>query len=51
MLRIDPRVWSFGEGGLCLMVASSDLERAREILDTRVSDEELAAQAEAAPPV
>jgi len=32
------------------MVAASDAERAREILSTRVSDEELAAQAEAAKP-
>ena len=35
-------------GGYRLLVPASDLERARAILDTRVSDEELEAQAEAA---
>ena len=48
VLRIDPPVWMDGPGGLCLMVAPSDAERAREILNTRISDEDLAAQAEAA---
>ena len=51
ILRIDPFVWMNGAGGLCLMVAASDAERALEILATRVSDEELAAQAEAAKPI
>jgi hypothetical protein len=50
VLRIDPPAWMSGPGGLCLMVAPSDAERAREILSTRVSDEELAAQAEASMP-
>jgi hypothetical protein len=35
-------------GGFRLSVSPSLLEQAREVLDTRVSDEELAAQAEAA---
>jgi hypothetical protein len=51
VLRIDPRVWGLGQGGLCLLVAKSDVEPALEILGTRVSDEDLAAQAEAASPV
>ena len=50
ILRIDPLVWMNRPGGLCLMVAESDAERAREILDARVSDEDLSAQAEAAKP-
>jgi|RhiMethySRZTD1v2_1073278.scaffolds.fasta_scaffold1605814_2 hypothetical protein len=49
VLRIDPRMWML-EGGLSLMVAACDVERAREILATRVSDDDLAAQAEAATP-
>lgn len=40
-----------GIGGLRLMVPSSFLEQATEILETRISDEELAAQAEAADPI
>jgi hypothetical protein len=50
ILRIDPLVWMNGQGGLCLMVAESDAERAREILGSRISDEELAAQAAAGSP-
>lgn len=37
-----------GLGGFRLSVPPSWLEQAREVLDTRISDEELAAQAEAA---
>jgi hypothetical protein len=37
-----------GIGGLSLMVPRSVLEDAKEILETRISDDELAAQAEAA---
>jgi hypothetical protein len=37
-------------GGYKLSVPAADAERAREILDSRVSDEELAAQAAAFPP-
>jgi len=48
ILRIDPRVWMDGPGGLCLMVAASDAEEALAVLNSRVSDEELARQAEAA---
>jgi hypothetical protein len=40
-----------GIGGLRLMVPSSHVEEAKEILETRISDDELAAQAEAADPV
>ena len=40
-----------GIGGLRLMVPSSRCEEAKEILETRISDDELAAQAEAADPV
>jgi hypothetical protein len=40
-----------GAGGLRLMVPTSFLEQAREILEARVSDEELIAQAEAAEPI
>ena len=40
-----------GAGGLRLMVPSSFLEQAQEILDSQISDEELLAQAEAADPV
>jgi Putative prokaryotic signal transducing protein len=37
-------------GGYRLMVPAKFVERAREILESRISDEELAAQAEAAKP-
>ena len=40
-----------GAGGLRLMVPTSLLEQAKEILDARISDEELIAQAEAAEPI
>ena len=40
-----------GIGGLRLMVPRSVFEQAKEILETRISDDELAAQAEAADPV
>ena len=40
-----------GIGGLRLMVPKSVFEHAKEILETRISDDELAAQAEAADPV
>ncbi|SPE31084.1 hypothetical protein SBA3_1740020 [Candidatus Sulfopaludibacter sp. SbA3] len=50
ILRIDPRVWMDGLGGLCLMVAPHDEARAREVLASRVSDDDLAAQAVAATP-
>ena len=40
-------MWT-GIGGLRLMVPTSVLEAAKEILETRISDDELAAQAEAA---
>ena len=50
ILRIDPLVWMNRLGGLCLMVAESDVDRAREILNARVSDEDFSAQAEAAKP-
>jgi hypothetical protein len=40
-----------GIGGLRLMVPSSHVEETREILETRISDDELAAQAEAADPI
>lgn len=40
-----------GVGGLRLMVPSSFFEQAKEILETRISDDELLAQAEAADPV
>jgi hypothetical protein len=40
-----------GIGGLRLMVPSSHVEEAKEILETRISDDELATQAEAADPV
>jgi hypothetical protein len=39
-----------GIGGLRLMVPRSRCEEAKEILETRISDDELAAQAEAADP-
>lgn len=48
ILRIDPLVWMDRQGGLCLMVSEADAERAREVLATRISDEDLASQAEAA---
>jgi hypothetical protein len=41
-------VGKLGLGGFRLSVSPSLLEQAREVLDTQVSDEELAAQAEAA---
>jgi len=50
ILRIDPFLACVRGGELCLMVAPADLDRAREILDTTVSDEDLAAQAAAAEP-
>jgi hypothetical protein len=40
-----------GIGGLRLMVPRSRFEEAKQILETRISDDELAAQAEAADPV
>ena len=40
-----------GIGGLRLMVPKSVFEQAKEILETRISDDELAAQAEAADPI
>lgn len=40
-----------GIGGLRLMVPRSRFEEAKEILETRISDDELAAQAEAADPI
>lgn len=40
-----------GANGLRLMVPASFLEQAEEILEARISDEELLAQAEAAEPV
>ena len=40
-----------GPGGLRLMVPGSHLEQAQEILDARISDEDLLAQAEAAEPI
>jgi hypothetical protein len=40
-----------GAGGLRLMVPTSFLEQAKEILETRISDEDLLAQAEAAGPI
>jgi hypothetical protein len=43
-------VWK-GTGGLRLMVPGSLLEQAKEILEARISDEDLLAQAEAADPI
>ncbi len=43
-------VWT-GAGGLRLMVPISFLEQAEEILEARISDEDLLAQAEAADPI
>jgi hypothetical protein len=40
-----------GTGGVRLMVPGSLLEQAQEILDARISDEDLLAQAEAAEPI
>jgi hypothetical protein len=40
-----------GIGGLRLMVPTSFLEQAEEILEARISDEDLLAQAEAADPI
>jgi Putative prokaryotic signal transducing protein len=40
-----------GAGGLRLMVPASFLEQASELLQTRISDEELLAEAEAADPI
>jgi hypothetical protein len=40
-----------GHGGLRLMVPTSFLEQAKEVLETRISDEDLLAQAEAAAPI
>jgi hypothetical protein len=40
-----------GIGGLRLMVPRSIFEQAKEILETRISEDELAAQAEAADPI
>jgi hypothetical protein len=40
-----------GAGGLRLMVPTSFLEQAKEILNTRISEEELIAQAKAAEPI
>jgi hypothetical protein len=40
-----------GAGGLRLLVPGSLLEQAQEILDARISDEDLLAQAEAAEPI
>ena len=49
ILRIDPFLACVRGGELCLMVAPEDLERAREVLGTTVSDDDLTAQAMAAP--
>ncbi|HEV8040430.1 MAG TPA: DUF2007 domain-containing protein [Bryobacteraceae bacterium] len=40
-----------GAGGLRLMVPTSFLEQAKEVLEARISEEELIAQAEAAGPI
>jgi len=46
VIRIEAPLYDGFGGGLNLMVPASYVARAREILDSRVSEPELAAQAE-----